>query len=140
MHFPKRDGSANLKSELDKLDTDRLEKVPSVLSSLKSKVDNFHVDKLKPVATDLRKLSDVLENDVVKKTMYDELITIVNAIGTSELVTKIDYDAKIKDIEDKIPSISNLATNSALNANINEIKDEIPSISDLATTAALTAF
>ena len=107
---------------------------------MKSKADNFHVEKLKPVATDLRKLSDVLKNDVVKKTMYDKLITIVNAIGTSELVTKTDYDAKIKDIEDKIPSITNVATNSALNANINEIKDETPSISDLATTAALTAF
>ena len=67
MHFPKRDDSANLKSEIDKLDTDRLGKVPSGLNSLKSKVDNFHVDKLKPVATDLSKLGDVLKNNVVKK-------------------------------------------------------------------------
>ena len=52
---------------------------------------------------------------------------------------KIGYKAKIKNIESKIPSITNLATITALNAKIIEIKDEIPSISDLATTAAFTA-
>ena len=46
----------------------------------------------------------------------------------------------MKDVDDKILSITNLATNAALNANINGIKDEIPSISDLATATALTAF
>ena len=106
---------------------------------MKSKVDELDVDKFKPVPTDLRKLTDVVKNDVVKKTVYDQLVTKVNAIDTTELVTKTDYDAKIKDIEDKIPSITNFAANSALNANINEVKDEIASISDLATTVALTA-
>ena len=37
-----------------------------------------------------------------------------------------------------MPSIINLTTNSALNAKINEVKDEIPRITNLATTAALT--
>ena len=46
----------------------------------------------------------------------------------------------MKNVDDKILSITNLATNAAPNANINGIKDEIPSISDLATTTALTAF
>ena len=35
---------------------------------------------------------------------------------------------KIKNIEDKIPDITNLATNASLNAKINEVKGEIPSI------------
>ena len=43
------------------------------------------------------------------------------------------YNAKIKDIEDKIPGITNLATNTALNAKINEVKNGIPSITNLAT-------
>ena len=44
----------------------------------------------------------------------------------------------MKDIEDKIPDITNLATTAALNAKINDVKGEIPN-SGLATTAALAA-
>ena len=54
------------------------------------------------------------------------------------LLKKI-YNVKIKDIEDKIPDITNLATNTFLNAKINEVKNEIPSITNLATPAALNA-
>ena len=49
------------------------------------------------------------------------------------------YNAKIKNIEDKIPDITNLAATVALNAKINEVKNEISSITNLATTTALTA-
>ena len=42
---------------------------------------------------------------------------------TSELVKKLDYNAKISEIENKIPSISGLATNSALTAVENKIRD-----------------
>ena len=55
------------------------------------------------------------------------------------LLKKDVHNAKIKDIEDKIPNITNLAINTILNAKINEIKKEIPSITNLATTTALTA-
>ena len=43
---------------------------------------------------------------------------------TSGLVKKIDYNAKITEIESKIPSITGLATNSALNA----IENKIPNV------------
>ena len=56
-----------------------------------------------------------------------------------KLLKKTEYDAKIKNIEGKIPDISNLATKSNLNTKINEVKNEIPSITGLATTSALTA-
>ena len=56
-----------------------------------------------------------------------------------KFVKKTVYDAKIKNIEDKIPDISNLATKSNLNTKINEVKNEIPSITGLATITALTA-
>ena len=65
---------------------------------MKSKVDKFGVDKLVPVPVDVSKLSDVVKNDVVKKDVYN---------------------AKIKNIEDKIHTITNLATNTTLNAKIN---------------------
>ena len=45
---------------------------------------------------------------------------------------------KIKNIDDKIPVISNLATNTSVNGKINESKGEIPSITNLAATATLT--
>ena len=38
------------------------------------------------------------------------------------LLKKDVYNAKMKNIEDKIPDITILATNSALNAKINEVK------------------
>ena len=49
----------------------------------------------------------------------------------------------MKNIEDEIPDITNLATKITLNAKINEVKGEIPSINNLViiatTTTALTA-
>ena len=83
--FAKRTDLANLKSNLDKLGIDKLKNVPTNSSNLKSKVD-----KLIPVPVDLSKLSDAVKNDVVKKDVYH---------------------AKVKkNIEDKIPDITNLAT------------------------------
>ena len=46
--------------------------------------------------------------------------------------------SKIKNIENKMLDITNLATNTTPNAKINKVKNEIPSITSLATTAALT--
>ena len=37
------------------------------LASLKTEVDKLDIDKLVPVSVDLSKLSDVIKNDVVKK-------------------------------------------------------------------------
>ena len=39
----------------------------SNLASLKTEVDKLDIDKLLPVPVDLSKLSDVIKNDVVKK-------------------------------------------------------------------------
>ena len=55
------------------------------------------------------------------------------------MLLKNVYNAKIKNIEDKIPDITTLATNASLYAEINEVKGEIPNTANLATTAALTA-
>ena len=61
---------ASLKSNVDKLDIDKLKNVPSNLSNLKSKVDKLDVDKLVPVPVDLSKLSDLVKTNVVKKDVY----------------------------------------------------------------------
>ena len=45
----------------------------SDLASLKAKVDKIDVYKLKTVPADLTKLSNVIDNDLVKKVVYDKL-------------------------------------------------------------------
>ena len=50
---------------------------------MKRKVNKLYVDKLVPVPVDLNKLSDVIQNDVVKKTEYDDLVKKPNAIQTT---------------------------------------------------------
>ena len=72
-NFAKKTDLANLKSDVDKLDIDKLKNVPSNLSNLKSKVDKLDIGKLESTAVDLSKLSNVVKNDVVKKTEFDEL-------------------------------------------------------------------
>ena len=57
----------------------------------------------------------------------------------NDIVKKDVYNAKIKNIEDKIPDITNLATNASLNAKIYEVKGEIPSTTNFATNASLNA-
>ena len=44
------------------------------------------------------------------------------------LLKKMLYNAKIKDIGDRISDITNLATNTTFNTKRNEIKNKIPSI------------
>ena len=49
----------------------------SNLASLKTEVDKLDINKLVSVPTDLSKLSDAIKN-VVKKTAYDKLVPKVN--------------------------------------------------------------
>ena len=69
--FALKTNVANLKTEVDKLDVDKLRSLRNNLSILKTKVDKLDIDKLAPVPTDISKLSDVVKNEVVKKTEYD---------------------------------------------------------------------
>ena len=52
------------------------------LANSKNKVDKLDIDNLVPVSVDLSKLSNVVQNEVVKKTMYDKLVVKVNNIAT----------------------------------------------------------
>ena len=61
------------------------------LSSLKTEVDKLDIDKLKVVPTDFSTLSNVEKNDVVKKTEYDKLVGKVNNIDTTNFVLKTKY-------------------------------------------------
>ena len=58
----------------------------SNLASLKTEVDKLDIDKIVLVPADLSKLSDVVKTDIVKKTVYDTLVAKVNNIDTSVFV------------------------------------------------------
>ena len=58
------------------------------LASLKTDVDKIDVDKLKTVLVDLVKLSNVVKNDVVKKAQYNKLVTKVDDTDTTDFVKK----------------------------------------------------
>ena len=64
----------------------------SSLACLKTEVDKLDIDELAPVPVDLSKLGDVVQNDVVKKTEYDKLVTKVDNIDTTKFVLKTTYD------------------------------------------------
>ena len=60
----------------------------SNLAGLKTEVDKLDINELMPIGVDLSKLSDVVKSDVVKKTVYDKLVSRVNGIDTSGFVLK----------------------------------------------------
>ena len=113
------------------------------LAGLKAEVDKIDTDKLKTAPTDLAKLTNAIENDVVKKTDYntkvtsieaqiagltkntvDNLADIMNlkAIDTNSFVTRTNFSADTKALDDKIDGvgkktdISGLATKTSLSA------------------------
>ena len=135
------------------------------LASLKTEVDKLDIDKLAPVPNDLATLSNILKNDIVQKTEYDKLVTKADSIDTTKSVLKAAHDKdtleskkKIKliigetkkegglatknelaAVENKIPDINSLVNKTDLNAKITEIENKIPNITGLATNSALTA-
>ena len=74
----------------------------SNLASLKTEIDKINVDKLKFLPVDLSKLSNVVINDVVKKTVYDRLVTKVNNIDVSGSGLKTKYHTDKSGLEKKI--------------------------------------
>ena len=123
------------------------------LAALKSEFDKIDTDKLKTVPADLAKLSNVVKNDVVKKAAYNTLKNKVDAIDTSKFVSRTKFttdtnslDDKIDKVEKKIPDISGLATKSSVTRLITEqedytdkVKKKIPDISGLASKTELKA-
>ena len=96
------------------------------LAALKTELDKIDADKLNTTPTDLAKLSNAIEHDVVKKTDYntkvtsieaqiagltnntvDELadITKLKAIDTNSFVTGTKFSADTNALDDKIDGV-----------------------------------
>ena len=93
----------------------------SNLALLKTEVDKIDTDKLKTVPDDFAKLSNVVKNDVVKK---------------------VDYDKKIRELSDDVPDVSNLASKSSITTLVIDLQDKIDKIdtSTLASKASLNNY
>ena len=96
------------------------------LAALKTEVDKIDVDKLKTTPIDLDKLSNLVKNDVVKKTDYNAKVTNIEgqiarvtkntidnladitklkAIDTNSFVTKAKFSADTNALDDKIDGV-----------------------------------
>ena len=106
------------------------------LATLKTEVDKLDIDKLVPIRADLSKLSDVVKNNV-KKDVYDKLVAKVDNIDTSKFVLETKYDTDKSELENKVPDTSGLVKKTEYEAKITDIEGKIPDISRLATKAAL---
>ena len=106
------------------------------IANLKTEVDKLDIDKLVPIPADLSKLSNVVKNDFVKMVEYNKLVTKVNDIDTCDFVLKTKYNTD--KTENKIPNTSDLVKKTDYNTEITELENKIPDIGNLATKAALT--
>ena len=131
-NLQKKDHLTSSKSNIDELDIYKLKNVKSNSSNLKSKIHKLDVHKLVPVAVDLSKVIDIAKNDAQIKSIQDKIPDITN------LATNTTLNGKINEVKNKIPSITKLATTTAINTKTNEIKNKMPSITNF-TTTVLTA-
>ena len=102
------------------------------LANLKTDADKLDIDKLAPVLVDLSKLSDVVKNDVIKKSVYDKLVAKVNNIDTSDFVLKTKYNTDKTELENKTPDVGNLVKKTRLT----ELENKTADISNFATKTA----
>ena len=101
------------------------------LASLKTEVDKLDIDKLKPLPDDVSKLSNVVTNEVVKKSAYNKLVAKLDNIDTSRFVLKTKCDTDKSELANKIPDTSGLFKKIDYDSKITVIKGKIPDISNL---------
>ena len=96
---------------------------------MKSNVNKLDIDKLEIVPTDLTKLGSVVDYDIVKKTVFDELVeidNIVDAVDVSRFVEKAEekVEEKLKKLKRKIPTQDQYITTNDLNTFSGKLFDE----------------
>ena len=95
------------------------------LAALKTEVDKIDVDKLKTVPDDLAKLSNVVKNEVVKKTDF----SADNYVARTKFSTDTNaLDDKIDKVEKKIPDVSSLETKRNVTTLIKNLDNRIDNL------------
>ena len=95
----------------------------TTLAALKTEVDKIDVDKLKTTPIDLAKLSNVVKNDVVKKTDYNTKVTSIE--GQAAGITKNTVDNLADITKLKAVDTSNFVTRTKFSADTNALDDKI---------------
>ena len=109
------------------------------LSALKTEVDKIDVDKLKTVPDDLAKLSNVVKNEVVKKADFsaDDYVKKTKFSGDIN-----SLDGKIDKVEKKIPDVSSLKTKRNVTTLVKNLDNRIDGlkINEYAKKTSLTNY
>ena len=90
----------------------------TTLASLKTEDNKLDTDKLAAVPVNLSKLSNVVKNDTVKKIAYDKLVAKVDSIDTSGFILKTKYDTEKTTLQNKIPDASGFVRKTDYNTKI----------------------
>ena len=96
------------------------------LAALKTEVDKIDVDKLKTRPIDLANLSNVVKNDVVKKTDYSAKVTSIEGQIVGITKNTIDNLADITNL--KAADTSNFVTRTKFSADTNALNDKIDGV------------
>ena len=96
------------------------------LAALKTEVDKIDADKLKTAPTDLAKLTNAIENDVVKKTDYSTKITSIEAQIAGLTKNKLDNLADITKL--KGIDTNSFVTRTKFSADTNALDDKIDGV------------
>ena len=95
------------------------------LTALKTEVDKIDIDKLKTVPDDLAKLTNVVKNEVAKKTDF----SADNYVSKTKFSTDTNsLDDKIDKVEKKIPDVSRLATTRNVTTLVNNLNNKIDNL------------
>ena len=95
------------------------------LSALKTEIDKIDVDKLKTVPYDLAKLSNVVKNEVVKKTDFSADNYVTRTKFSTDTHT---LDDKIDKVEKKISDVSSLETKRNVTTFIKNLDNRIDNL------------
>ena len=96
------------------------------LAALKTEVDKIDKDKLKTAPTDLGKLTNAIENDVVKKTDYNTKVTSIEAQIAGLTKNTVDNLADITKL--KAIDINSFVTRTTFSADTNALDDKIDGV------------
>ena len=93
----------------------------TILAALKTEVDKIDTDKLKTVPDDLAKLT-VVKNEVVKKTDFNANDYVKRTKSTADTYA---LDDKIDKVDKKNPDVSDLASKSSVTTLVKNLDDRI---------------
>ena len=96
------------------------------LAALKTEVDKIDADKLKTTPADLTKLTNAIENDVVKKTDYNTKVTSIEAQIAGLTKNTVDNLADITKF--KAIDTNSFVTRSKFSADTNALDDKLDGV------------